>query len=102
MIIKIMKTNRIDFWMCDNVESLQITEAVAAEPIKEVSIPTSRVVCNIYEFDPQNPDRKGLSERRLWVIDFKLKGDNEQYAAFFNTIAYLCNDIGQTIERVCG
>lgn len=103
MIIKIMKPNRIDFWMCDNVESIHVEQVrkLNMESLTVNDVSTKKVACSIYESDDPQTQRP-ITEYRSWAIDFKLRADDERYVALFNTIAYICNDNGQTVERVCG
>lgn len=95
MIIKIMKTNRTEFWMCDNVENLSVEEV---KTINNEGIPigTESVICSIYE------DYECPKKTKTWAIHFLKRGDNERYIAMFNTVAYICNDQGKTVETIIG
>ena len=100
MIIKIMESKGGDFWMCDNVENVFVdtmAETNNEGPIyKRIGSGSAKVVCSIFA-DPEGPDK-----RITTAINFKKMGEDERYVAFFNTMAYICNDNGQTVERIFG
>lgn len=114
MIIKIGRVEHgIDWWIKDGVESVEVLsiEEVSQCELSNIAAGDfdamfldhfySRDDFIIEENSPSKIVKKGYTENkdmRYRIIVCSLRNGNEHYSIIYDTIAYLCDDSGKTID----
>jgi len=95
MIIKIMKPNG-EFWMCDNIDVIEVRR-FPGQDTQDYPAHTYK----LQEFFGET-DKGTTTIQEGVAIQYQDKHGEWCLAVLRNTIGYLCNDNGKTVERICG
>ena len=95
MIIKVMKKGN-DYWMCDNVDSIDVSVIQEKQDISP-SLEISKVIASIFE---EREHGNPVAQHGMAITFFDKLGD--RCVILFNTVAYICNDQGKTVETIFG
>ena len=92
MIVKILRNKDLGekqlYWLFDDIKKVSVSDLLKKEPVE-----SNKNVDTIF-WDHEE-------EKYYRRLIFRL-GDGSEYVVEFDTVAYICNDVGQTIEKVVG
>lgn len=94
MIIKIMKSNEFGFWMLDNVDTIEVERF----PYSDGQGYPSHTYKNQEFFGEMG---ENIPKTDAILINYKDKYGDWCAAGVRGTTVYICNDKGQTVERIC-
>lgn len=103
MIVKIQRYGSRDkFWMVDNIAKISVSEALKKPGLKGDNPGDSFWDVKIWDV-PQVCDcdnQSGCSKCVYYVEIICRKSNGDEFSITFDTIAYIMNDQGNTIEKV--
>lgn len=113
MLIKIKKDRRGKWKLFDNVESVDYDNELATffsfDEIKQLSPPESNIECHFVLFgvdvetiSKDSPVKAAVIRFTRREMDKTRRDEATQCVVVFNTITYICNDTGKTVEKVVG
>lgn len=101
MMLKIMRhlpSDMQDWWMLDDIRKISVSKDYLFKNYNEMEHDmTIHNIC-IMDYFYKYQDQQSEDFRFKILICKTSKG--EEYSIMFDTIAYLCNDDGKTIEKI--
>jgi len=103
MILKVERHNKTqDWWLMDNIAKVSCSKLgrkTSNPETGDITILDHEIKCNC-----QGSDNDTIRERcdkciYYWRLVCRTKDFNE-FSVIFDTVAYLCNDEGKTIEKI--
>ena len=100
MILKIERRNESQkWWILDDIRKVSVSETLSfsREDFKECKCKTEADICILDNFfnSDQEPTDMFLYIRLICRLS-----NGTEFSVVFDTIAYLCNDSGKTIEKI--
>lgn len=103
MILKIERyKNNQDWWLLDNIAKISCSKALHYSSVSTPSLLGEDNNIVLLDFDTRCNCREGdaCSDcTRYYRLICRTK-DNNEFSVVFDTVAYICNDSGKTIEKV--
>ena len=101
MILKIVRYLEQDWWILDDIRKISKTTFKRSD-IEDAVIYSHDIHILDYEANQRNKDTSTDYEAKDWdVLVLVCRRENgEEFSIIFDTIAYLLNDNGQTIEKI--
>lgn len=95
MILKIKRhESNQDWWMLDNIRKISVSETFLSEISEYNKISETSDILIMDHTNEVNNDH--ISYKNMIIKD----KDDREYDIMFDTVAYLCNDDGKTIEKI--
>jgi hypothetical protein len=103
MIVKIQRYgSRQKFWMIDNIAKVGVSESLLKSNAVKGLMPSDVEICDVPKKCScgNGPEDMACSKCVSYVDLTCRKADGEEFTITFDTIAYIMNDQGSTIEKV--
>lgn len=84
-----------DWWILDDIRRVVVSKQIFSHLSKEEHIKSVSKDIDICLLSNSN-DKKGVKYIRLSCR----KTNGEEFLVIFDTVAYLCNDEGKTVEKI--
>jgi hypothetical protein len=101
MMLKIMRhlsSDMQDWWMLDDIRKISVSKDYAFSEYEDINQDLTVHDISIMDYFYKNEDKQSQAFRFKILICRDSKGD--EFSIMFDTLAYLCNDVGKTIEKI--
>ena len=101
MMLKIMRhlpSDMQDWWMLDDIRKISVSKDYVFSEYMDINHDLTVHDISIMDYFYKYQDQQSENFRFKILICRDSKGD--EFSIMFDTLAYLCNDVGKTIEKI--